>query len=107
MGSTQSTVPVIDLACLSDRRQEVAQQLLQAAVDTGFFYLKNHSIPLEEIQAMFAASASFFSLPDSVKDKYAFENNRNAGWEKLAQATCLVTYRALSKSADRSWWTEL
>lgn len=82
----RSAAPVIDLKCISDHQQEVAQQLLEAAVDTGFFYLKNHSINLEEIQAMFTASASFFALPDSVKATYAFEKHRNAGWEKLAQA---------------------
>ncbi|KAK9865829.1 hypothetical protein WJX84_009561 [Apatococcus fuscideae] len=78
-------VPIIDLSNFPERKQEVTQQLLSAALDTGFFYLQHHSISLATVDEMFDASSKFFSLSDSVKARYAFEKQRNAGWEKLAQ----------------------
>ena len=79
-------VPIIDLANFSDHREEITEQLLDAALNTGFFYLKNHSVSLTAISDMFKAAQNFFNLPDEVKGTYDFEKQRNAGWEKLAQA---------------------
>ena len=92
-------VPIIDLAEFSDRQEEIKQELLDAALNTGFFYLKNHSICLADINKMFSAAHKFFNLPDDAKGSYAFEKERNAGWEKLAQACELSSEASFIPSA--------
>merc|ERR1711959_647091 len=59
-------VGTVDLG-LSNR--ECALQMKTALVDHGFFYIINHGIPEDLIQAADAASRSFFSLPLELKEK--------------------------------------
>ncbi len=97
------TVPIIDLANFSDHKETITKQLLEAARETGFFYLKNHSVRLADATRMFKAAQKFFDLPDDVKSSYAFERQRNAGWEKLAQACVEISRtRGLGWRALRS-----
>jgi len=77
------TVPIIDLSDFERRRAEITEQLWRAAVDVGFFQLKNHGVPLEQVTQAFAMSERFFVLPPSVKAQYPLA--RNAGWESLSQ----------------------
>jgi isopenicillin N synthase-like dioxygenase len=78
------TIPKISLHDFSHRIDEITSQLVHAAETDGFFGLINHGIPVEDINNMFAASASFFSLPDTTKSLVPF-STKNAGWEKNAQ----------------------
>jgi isopenicillin N synthase-like dioxygenase len=58
------SIPVIDFAAMhgSDRdaRQAVANELCQACVQVGFFYVKNHGVPQSVVDAAFAQSRRFF-----------------------------------------------
>jgi isopenicillin N synthase-like dioxygenase len=56
-----------------------------AAVDVGFFQVRNHGIDLAKVRAAFAAAEAFFALPDAVKAKYPLRKADNAGWESKAQ----------------------
>lgn len=76
-------VRVIDLADFESRRDEIAEQLWNAAVDVGFFQLARHGVPLEQVREAFAMSERFFALPDAVKARWPL--SRNAGWESRAQ----------------------
>jgi isopenicillin N synthase-like dioxygenase len=76
-------VPVIDLSDFDQRRAEITEQLWRAAVDVGFFQLKSHGVPLEDVRSAFAMSERFFALPDAVKSQWPLA--RNAGWESLSQ----------------------
>ena len=78
-------VRVIDLADFDQRRSEIADQLWDAAVDVGFFQLKNHGIALADINQAFAMTQRFFSLPDEVKARHPLKKGLNAGWESRAQ----------------------
>jgi isopenicillin N synthase-like dioxygenase len=77
----QRAIPVIDLSDFHNRREEIKQQLWQAATQVGFFQVSHHSIPLELIQRVFTQSARFFSLPTQEKINVALLEGQNAGWE--------------------------
>jgi hypothetical protein len=51
---TSEEIPIIDLSCLNserlDDRKSLAQEIKKAAVNTGFFYIKNHGIEEDVIQ---------------------------------------------------------
>lgn len=61
------TIPVIDLSDMygADRsaRQAVANQLGQACMQVGFFYVKNHGVSQAVIDEMFGQAQRFFARP--------------------------------------------
>ncbi|GAA5904977.1 hypothetical protein JCM8208_007649, partial [Rhodotorula glutinis] len=77
-------VPQISLRDFDKRRDEIRQQLMDAAAEVGFFTLVDHPIPLERVDSAFQLADRFFSLPDEVKLKTAW-NGKNMGYEKNAQ----------------------
>lgn len=74
-------IPVIDLEPLLQHQaiDDVAQQLIAAALNTGFFYIKNHGIDPNIIETALAASQVFFSLPADEKAAIAV-NQQQRGW---------------------------
>ena len=69
-----ANLPVVDLAGLftgdPEDKAAVAAALGNAARTSGFFYIMNHGIPQEQIDALFAASKEFHSKTRSFKMKY-------------------------------------
>ncbi len=66
------TIPVLDLRDFyaGDRRQTFVNQLGSALEDTGFFALTHHGVDTDLIQAAYAATEAFFTLPEAVKLRY-------------------------------------
>jgi len=66
-----SEIPVIDfgpfLNGADEAREEVAARIGAACREAGFFYLKNHGIPDELFDRVYAEARRFFSLPESKK----------------------------------------
>lgn len=66
------SIPVIDIAALvadepeSERR--AAEQIGIAANEVGFFYVRNHGVPKELIDAAFRVTRTFFEQPLEDKD---------------------------------------
>lgn len=81
--TTARAVPVIDLSDFEARRDQITEQLWQAATDVGFFQLSHHGIPLAQVREAFALSERFFALPQQTKAQWPIA--RNAGWESLSQ----------------------
>lgn len=79
------SIPTISLANYQERIDEITAELVAAAENEGFFCVVDHGISAEEIDAIFAQSARFFSLPDDTKAAVPFSSAHNAGWEKNAQ----------------------
>lgn len=79
------TIPVIDLSDFDQRKAEITEQLWVAATEIGFFQIRNHGIPLEELRAAFAMAQAFFSLPMEQKSQYPLWQGMNAGWEYCEQ----------------------
>jgi isopenicillin N synthase-like dioxygenase len=62
-------VPIVDLTAMRSgdpaARRALADEIAQACVDLGFFYIVNHGIPQTSVDAMFAAAKRFFALPEA------------------------------------------
>ncbi|EGV61993.1 Clavaminate synthase-like protein [Yamadazyma tenuis ATCC 10573] len=81
-----SIVPKISLRDFDNRREEIKQQLYEAATNVGFFVLKDQESPsIQDIEKAFAHSADFFAKPDDVKNKRPFVKLENCGYEFQAQ----------------------
>ena len=69
-----NALPIIDIAPLITGNRntalQVVNQLGQAARETGFFYVVNHSVPLQDIEAAYQMAKTFFSQPDAYKQTY-------------------------------------
>ena len=67
-------IPIIDIgAILGDdprAKSTVAKKIRAAAINVGFFYVKNHGVPDSIIQAALEAAERFYSLPLAIKGKY-------------------------------------
>ncbi len=75
------SIPMIDLHDFEQRREEITEQLWQAATQVGFFQLTNHGIALADIEKAFGLSEQFFSLPQQDKQQFPLKEGLNAGWE--------------------------
>lgn len=81
----QREIPLIDLCDLAAHRDDIKEQLWQAATEVGFFQLVNHGIPKDTILSAFDASERFFALSQAQKSHYQLKEGLNAGWEFKAQ----------------------
>ncbi|KAI6123630.1 hypothetical protein EDD16DRAFT_630190 [Pisolithus croceorrhizus] len=80
------SIPIIDIghASTHEERVALAQQIRDACVNVGFFYIKNHGIPEEIIDEVLSAMKTYFSLP--VETKMKLYHRRGAhfrGYEPL------------------------
>jgi isopenicillin N synthase-like dioxygenase len=85
MGETKyldRPIPTVSLANFDSRIDKITRELVDAAENVGFFCITDHGISAAEVDAMFAESARFFALDDSVKGRVPFSSQHNAGWEK-------------------------
>ena len=77
-------VPVIDLA--TDATTAVSEAIWKAAMEPGFFIVKNHGIPEEAIDEAFGLSRDFFGQSREAKEAQSpFEKSMNAGYEFFSQ----------------------
>lgn len=69
---TPEEIPVIDLEPIFSHdlaeRQKVAAQIRTAAVNTGFFYIKNHGIPADTIAKCKQQVLNFMAQPAEAKE---------------------------------------
>jgi isopenicillin N synthase-like dioxygenase len=85
------SVPIIDVGGLRsgspDAMRELAAEIGAAARTIGFFTIRNHGVPAELTERLFSASASFFALPDTEKDRYAktVAGTKYVGYVRLGQ----------------------
>ncbi|KAL2825054.1 iron/ascorbate family oxidoreductase [Aspergillus cavernicola] len=104
---SERLVPVISLRDFNTRKEEITQQLINAAEHVGFFSLIDHGISTDEIEAQFAISKTFFNLPAEVKGKTPHDPTTNNGWEYKAQlrpSTGLYDQKeSLWLQRDSSW----
>ena len=75
-----TSIPVVDLApYLSDPRgqglEHVANQVSDACLDAGAFYLSNHDIASSVPASLFAVAQEFFALPEEKKNSIHISNS--------------------------------
>ncbi len=79
-------LPIIDFGSFlaGTDKTTVARQIDRACRDNGFFYLKNHGLSRNTIDACFNAAAEFFALPEAKKAEIAIEKSPcHRGWYRL------------------------
>jgi isopenicillin N synthase-like dioxygenase len=80
---------VIDLGGLRDRDpaaiDRIAKNIGTACREVGFFYVRNHGIPQELIDRVFAASKGFFALPVESKNELSIAKSKhNRGYAGIS-----------------------
>ncbi|GEQ68833.1 hypothetical protein JCM33374_g2502 [Metschnikowia sp. JCM 33374] len=79
-------IPRISLHDFDSRREEIKNQLHEAAVTVGFFVLCDQASPaVAEIEEAFKLSQAFFKLPSETKNKTPFQKLLNCGYEFKSQ----------------------
>ena len=82
-------IPVIDVAGLAGgdpaALNGIAAQINRACTEIGFFYIVNHGLSVETIDALVAEARVFFHLPRAVKDRTAI-NRFHRGFSALGEA---------------------
>ncbi|KAI8996175.1 hypothetical protein BC832DRAFT_623692 [Gaertneriomyces semiglobifer] len=81
-------IPVVDFGEFDDTPSEksrrVADEVMKAAKETGFFYLVNHGMPTSVTSNMFSLAHRFFATPAQHKEKYRYDAMTNTGWLGIA-----------------------
>ena len=82
----ENEIPVIDISGLLNdipgEEENVARQIMEASQRIGFFYISNHGVAQELIDAATETMKDYFALPEETK-KQALVNTSQRGW--LAQ----------------------
>lgn len=89
MTSLVATIPVIDIAPAGPEAQaQVAHELVAAAVEHGFVYVKNSDnvIPADAVDGAFALGRRLFAAPVAEKQKCTIQKN-NRGWSGMNYET--------------------
>lgn len=79
-GPVTSKVLIIDISDFENRKHEIGQQLYHASKDVGFFYIKGHGVPQDDVDRIFQDGELFYALPDEVKQKFVWIPDRYLGW---------------------------
>jgi isopenicillin N synthase-like dioxygenase len=83
---SDEVIPVLDmepyLSGQNGGREIVARRLGEISETVGFFYIKNHGVPVELVDNVFAAARLFHSLPAEIKAKtpHAFVGSFQTGY---------------------------
>jgi len=80
-----SDIPVIDIGAMlgddDEAKQAAADKVREAAINVGFFYVKNHGIPAEVIEQACATADRFYALPEDIKCRYdVMKTKRHKGY---------------------------
>lgn len=90
-------IPVIDIAPLLDGSPDGAARvglaMRQAAETIGFFYVRNHGIPSEVVEAAHRASREFFVQPLEAKQQVTI-NHHHHGFLRVGEAKMYDKARA-------------
>ncbi len=85
--ASTETIPVIDIGGLLERDSastegdEAARQIGDACRDVGFFYIQNHGIPADHLDAVFREAKRFFNLPiDRKMEIHIHQSKQNRGY---------------------------
>ncbi|OIW34166.1 Clavaminate synthase-like protein [Coniochaeta ligniaria NRRL 30616] len=105
--ASPSEIPIIDISpifssSLSDR-SGVAAQIRSAATNNGFFYITNHGISSDVIDAAYQGCLDFFRQPDNTKD---LAHNRQSsyfnGW-KPSRTTRVNPFESVDNRQSFGW----
>ncbi|MDC1110346.1 2-oxoglutarate and iron-dependent oxygenase domain-containing protein [Gammaproteobacteria bacterium] len=73
-----NTIPSFSLSNINNNDEETIRDLKIALTTHGFFTITEHGISDEVLEKSYELSEDFFSLPDTVKNNYAYPKNAGA-----------------------------
>jgi isopenicillin N synthase-like dioxygenase len=86
------TIPVLDLSKYQPNQpdsipsKEFLKELYDAMTEVGFFYVKNHGVPLELQKKSFDTIKTFFELPVEEKLEIELKNSPHfRGYSRLSK----------------------
>ncbi|KAI0592847.1 2OG-Fe(II) oxygenase superfamily protein [Biscogniauxia sp. FL1348] len=83
-----ATIPIIDISAEGADEAQIAKELVDAAVEYGFVYVKNtgRDIPVEQVEKAFNVSRVLFNSPLEDKQKCKIGKD-NQGWSGMHTET--------------------
>ncbi|KAI0119352.1 Clavaminate synthase-like protein [Daldinia grandis] len=81
-----ATLPVIDISAEGADQTQVAKELVDAAIEYGFVYIKSRDISAGQINNAFNVSRTLFDSPLEDKQRCKIETN-NQGWSGMHTET--------------------
>jgi isopenicillin N synthase-like dioxygenase len=96
-------VPVIDFKDAfsndHDKRKRLAENIYDACVRVGFFYIRNHGVDESIMTAIFSAANDFFNLP--LEDKMAIDLNRSPHFRGYTKLMVCAAFNKMPDPAGR------
>ncbi|WWD09560.1 hypothetical protein V865_007687 [Kwoniella europaea PYCC6329] len=75
------SIPIIDLTDAHsldvEKRRALAEVIRDACLNAGFFYVRNHGVPLSVVNEIFKQSHTFFDLPSEIKSTVDINKSDN------------------------------
>lgn len=116
MGTAMTDIPIVDFGQFANgddaHRRKIASQVDWAASEVGFMYVDNLGIDQALLKEAFASSAAFFDRPESEKERCAFIQDINLGFQGSGNQRLdpsiapdlkeAFTMRDVHKNADRA-----
>jgi isopenicillin N synthase-like dioxygenase len=65
-------IPIISL---QDSKEEILRQLTDACTRVGFFYVRDHGVPQDKVDAMFRLAESFFAQDLTKKNEINYKKS--------------------------------
>lgn len=99
-----TTIPVIDLAGFTAgsprTRRATAAEIRSAFEDFGFLYLRNHGVPRQVVEALFAQAVAYFAKPAATKSAAGgYSGEGVSGLEAERPADRKESFRAMCDRA--------
>lgn len=103
-----SEIPIIDISAIFDARdvagrQTIAGQIRDAAMNNGFFYIKNHGIPSEVTDKAYNACLDFFRQPLEVKERASSAKSKHFNGYKPRGSQRLNPFESIDVRETFSW----
>lgn len=98
----QSNLPIVDLAHWDrsdEDRSQIAASIKRACEESGFFYLANHGVRAELMDAALSATREFFALPLEEKQEIEWRAFINEIHPPSARGYCALRGEGLDPSA--------
>ncbi|KAI3320120.1 2OG-Fe(II) oxygenase [Xylariaceae sp. AK1471] len=102
-----SEIPVIDVSGIFSAskadRMNVARQVRDAAMNNGFFYIKNHGIPSEVTDTACQSLLEFFRQPGEVKERASVKKSKYYNGYKPPKSQRINPFESVDMRETFSW----
>lgn len=105
--ASPSELPIIDVSKLDSpllaERMAIAEKLREACTNTGFFYIKNHGVAPEILQASHEACLEFFRQGADIKERANSAQSQCYNGYKPPQTQRINPFESIDMRESFSW----